>query len=259
MTRASRAAGDDGGMKVLGIDIGGSAVKGAPVDTRTGKLMAERLRIPTPEPLTPLAMSRHIAEIARHFRWRGRIGVGFPGVVQGARTLTSANLHPRFIGANAANLFADATGCRVSLVNDADAAGIAEMRFGAGRGAAGAVLLVTIGTGVGTALFYDGGLFPNTEFGHLPHRGRSAERFVSSAARKRRRLTWAAWGRELGAYLRTLESLLRPELIILGGGASTKSAKFIRYVKCRSRIVTASSGNEAGIVGAALWAATRRT
>lgn len=241
-------------MRILGIDIGGSAVKGAPVDTRSGKLLAPRFRIPTPEPLTPLAMSRIVAEIARHFSWRGRIGAGFPGVVIGTRTLTSANLHPRFIGAATGKLFADATGCRVALINDADAAGLAEMRFGAGRSVPGAVLLLTLGTGVGTALFYDGVLFPNTELGHLQIRGRSAERYVSSAARKRRGLSWPAWGRELGAYVQTLENLFWPELVILGGGASAKSGKFLRHVKCRARLVVASSGNEAGIVGAALWA-----
>ncbi|ACB73360.1 polyphosphate--glucose phosphotransferase [Opitutus terrae] len=242
-------------MKTLGIDIGGSAVKGAPVDPRTGRLLAPRLRIATPEPLTPLAMSRAVAEIARHFRWRGRIGVGFPGVVQGSRTLTSANLHPRFVGCDAGRLFAQATGCRVALINDADAAGLAEVTFGAGRRVQGTVLLVTIGTGIGTAVFSGGRLLPNTELGHLPWHGRSAERYVSSAARKRRGLSWASWARELGEYLRTLERLLWPELIVLGGGASSKSDKFIRHVRCRAKLVVASSGNEAGIVGAALCAA----
>lgn len=241
-------------MKLLGIDIGGSAVKGAPVDTRSGTLLADRLRIATPEPLTPAAMAGAVAEIAGHFRWRGRIGVGYPGVVQGTRTLTAANLHPGFVGADTGKRFATATGCPVSLVNDADAAGLAEMRFGAGRAAKGAVLLVTLGTGVGTALFYNGRLYPNTEFGHLQIRGRSAERYVSAAARKRRELGWSEWGAELGAYLRTLEALLWPELIILGGGVVSKSAKFLRHVKCRARLVTAAAGNRAGIVGAALWA-----
>lgn len=241
-------------MKILGIDIGGSAVKGAPVDTRTGALLEPRLRLATPEPLAPRAMAAAVSEITRHFGWRGRIGVGFPGVVQGQRTLTSANLHPRFVGAETGKLLAAATGCRVALINDADAAGLAEIRFGAGRNVAGTVLLVTLGTGVGTALFRDGVLWPNTELGHLPVRGRSAERFVSAAARKRRGLSWTAWGRELGAYLRTLEMLFWPDLIVLGGGASAKSDRFLHHVKCRTRLVTASTGNEAGMVGAALWA-----
>lgn len=245
-------------MKVLGIDIGGSAVKAAPVDTRTGRLLAERHRIETPAHLTPLAMARTLAEIARHFSWRGRIGVGFPGVVLGSRSITAPNLHPRFAGFDAGQLFARETGCRVAIVNDADAAGLAEMKFGAGRGVRGPVLLLTLGTGVGTALFTCGVLYPNTELGHLPIRGRSAERYISAAARKRRKLEWAEWGPEFGAYLRTLEMLLSPELIIIGGGMSAKSRKWFRYVKTRAKMVPAAFHNEAGIVGAALWGAEQR-
>jgi len=244
-------------MKVLGIDIGGSAVKGAPVDTTTGKLLQERFRIETPKPLTPRAMAQTIAELADHFKWHGLIGVGFPGVVHGSRTRTSANLHAQFVGLDTGKLLAQATGCSVAMINDADAAGIAEMKFGAGRGISETVLLLTLGTGVGSALFYNGELFPNTELGHFPIRGKSAERFVSSAARKRRGLTWQAWGAELGGYLRTLERLLWPELIIIGGGVSAKRQKFFRYVKCRTPFVAAAAQNEAGIVGAALWAEQR--
>lgn len=245
-------------MQVLGIDIGGSSVKGAPVDSRTGRLLAERRRIAMPEQLSPARVAGVVAGLAGEFGWRGRIGVGFPGVVQGAHTHTAANLHPRFVGLDAQRLFAKATGCRVAVVNDADAAGLAEMRFGAGRNCRGTVLLITLGTGVGSALFCGGMLYPNTEFGHLPIRGRSAERYISTAARKRRRLSWTQWGRELGAYVRTLEALVWPELIILGGGASTKMEKFMRQVRCRTRIVPAAAFNEAGIVGAALWAAEQR-
>lgn len=241
-------------MKILGIDIGGSAVKGAPVDTTKGVLLAERHRIETPTPLTPAEMGQAVAEVAGQFQWRGLVGIGFPGVVLGSRTMTSANLHPKFVGFDAGALFRAATKCTVALINDADAAGIAEMRFGAGAGKRGTVLLLTLGTGVGSALFYDGVLYPNTEFGHFPIRGRSAERFVSSSARKRRGLSWARWGGELGGYLRTLECLLWPELIIIGGGVSSKAQKFFRYVKCRTPVVSAESRNEAGMVGAALWA-----
>lgn len=245
-------------MRILGIDIGGSAIKGAPVDTKTGRLTAERFRIETPAVLAPAAMARTVAEVARHFRWRGRIGIGFPGVIQGSRILTSANLHPAFIGRDGAALFARATGGRVALVNDADAAGLAEMRFGAGRGVEGTTLLLTLGTGVGSVLFQGGALYPNTEFGHLPLRGRSAERSISAAARKRRGLHWREWGAELGDYLHRLEELLWPELIIIGGGVSSKSKKFFPYVKTRARLVPASFHNEAGIVGAALWAAEKK-
>lgn len=245
-------------MKALGIDIGGSAIKGAPVDLRTGRLLGERVRIETPEALTPAELGREVAQIATHFKWRGPIGVGYPGVVQGARTMTAANMHPRFVGCDAGRLLEKATGCRVALVNDADAAGLAEMRFGAGRGVRGTVLLATIGTGVGTALFHDGHLLPNTELGHLPLHGKSAERYISSAARKRRGLSWAEWGRELGAYLRTLEMLFWPELIILGGGASAKADKFFKHLKCRAPVVAAAERNAAGIVGAALKTADLR-
>ncbi len=245
-------------MKVLGIDIGGSALKGAPVETATGRLLAERFRIETPEPLTPHAMARAVEEMVAKFKWRGRVGIGFPGVVHGTRTVTAPNLHPRFSGCDTGRLFAKATGCHVAMVNDADAAGLAEMRFGAGRGIDGPVLLLTLGTGVGTAVFTCGVLYPNSEFGHLPMRGKSAERFVSAAARKRRGLEWSEWGPEFGAYLRTLEMLLSPELIIIGGGVSAKSRKWMRYVKTRAKLVPAAFHNEAGIVGAALWAAERR-
>jgi polyphosphate glucokinase len=242
-------------MNVLGIDIGGSAIKAAPVDIRTGRLLAERFRIETPTPLTPRQMAAVLKEIVRYFAWTGPIGVGFPAVIHGSRTMTSANLHKGFIRFDTGKLFADATGCPVSLVNDADAAGIAEMTFGAGKDFKGTVLLLTLGTGVGSTLFYRGVLYPNSELGHFPIRGRSAERSISSSARKRRNLTWMQWGREFGAYLGMLENILWPELIIIGGGASAKSEKFFKYTKTRAPMVTAAFYNEAGIVGAALWAA----
>jgi polyphosphate glucokinase len=238
-------------MNILGIDIGGSAVKGAPVNSATGRLLAERFRIETPKVATPAAMAKHVAEIARHFKWRGPIGVGFPGVVHGSRILSSANLHPKFIGCDGGKLFARATGCKVTLTNDAAAAALAEMRFGAGRGFQGKTLLLTLGTGIGSSLCYHGLVVP-CEFGHLPMHGKSAERFVSSAARKRRDLSWPEWGAELGGYVRTLETILWPELIIIGGGVSAKSRKFFRFVKPRARLVPAKFLNEAGIVGAAL-------
>ena len=238
-------------MKILGIDIGGSAVKGAPVDPKTGRLLAERFRIETPKAVTPAAMAKIVAEIARHFKWHGPIGIGFPGVIHGSCILTSANLHKKFIGCDGGKLFAKATRCRVTLTNDAAAAALAEMQFGAGRGFQGKTLLLTLGTGIGSSLCYHGMVVP-CEFGHLPLHGKSAERFVSSAARKRRGLSWPEWGAELGAYVRTLEQILWPELIIIGGGVSAKSRKFFKYVKPRARMVPAKFLNEAGIVGAAL-------
>ncbi len=239
-------------MNTLGIDIGGSAVKGAPVDISTGRLLAERFRIETPVQLTPRAMARTVAEIASHFQWRGPIGIGFPGVVQGVTLCTAANLHSGFVSCDAAKLFRETTGCRVGIVNDADAAGLAEMRFGAGRKAKGTVLLLTLGTGVGSALFCNGVLWPNSELGHLPYKGRSFEKYVAASARKRKALTWAEWSVRLNSYLKVLETVLWPELIIIGGGVSAKHEKFFPFLKTRAKIVPALMGNTAGIVGAAL-------
>jgi polyphosphate glucokinase len=240
-------------MKVLGIDIGGSAVKGAPVETQTGLLLAERHRIETPEPVTPAKMAKLVAEIAGHFHWRGPIGIGFPGVTHGPRILTSANMHKGFIGLDGGKLFSKATGCRVALINDAAAAGLAEMTFGAGCKFGGKVLLLTLGTGVGSVLFHRGAIFP-CELGHLPFKGRDAEKIVAASVRKKKDLTWGEWSRELNSYLSLLENILWPELIILGGGVSAKHEKFFHYLKLRTQVVPARFLNQAGIVGAALWA-----
>lgn len=238
-------------MNILGIDIGGSSVKGAPVDTKTGKLLGERFKIETPEALNPQQEAEVFAEIARHFKWKGPIGAGFPGVVVGSKILTSANLHPDFIGCDGGKLFSKATGCPVALMNDAAAAGLAEMKFGAGKGFNGKALLLTLGTGVGSALFYKGVLIP-TELGHLPIKGKSAERYVSSAARKRKGLTWEEWGGKLTKYIAILERVLWPELIIIGGGVSAKHEKYFQFVETRAKMVPAQMLNDAGIVGAAL-------
>jgi polyphosphate glucokinase len=243
-------------MKILGIDIGGSALKGAPVDTKTGRLVGERFKIETPDVVTPEHAARIAADIARHFRWRGPIGIGFPGVIHGPRILSSANLHKHFIGIDGVRLFGRATGCQVTLTNDAAAAALAEMRFGAGRGFDGKVLLLTLGTGIGSSICYQGTVVP-TEFGHLQVHGKSAEWYVSSSARKRRDLSWKEWGEELSDYIHDLERILWPELIIIGGGVSAKSDKFFGYLKTRAKVVPAKFLNEAGIVGAAL--AVRRS
>ena len=244
-------------MKILGIDIGGSAVKGALVDTRTGKLLGERFRVETPKKATPREMAEIIADIARHFKWSGPVGVGFPGVIQGAFIRTSANLHKDFIDCDFVKLVTKTAKLRARLVNDADAAGIAEMRFGAGKAGKGLVLMLTLGTGIGSAMFWHGVLQPNSEFGHLPIRGKSAEKFVAASARRERDLSWKEWGAELGDYVRTLEKLLWPDMIIIGGGVSARSHKFFKYLKTRAQLVPAKFLNEAGIVGAALWGAGR--
>jgi polyphosphate glucokinase len=242
-------------MKALGIDIGGSAIKGAPVNTKTGRLLAARHRIEINKNMTPVAMARVVGEIARHFKWRGPIGIGFPGAIQGSTIWTSANLHPRFVGCDGAKLFGRATGCRVAMINDAAAAGIAEMRRGAGRGFMGKTLLLTLGTGVGTCLAYQGVVVP-LEMGHLPwKRGKPAEKYVAASVQENKELSWKEWGGRLREYVRAMEELLWPELIIIGGGISAKHDKYFKFIKPRARLIPAGFLNQAGIAGAAMWAA----
>jgi len=239
-------------MKVLGIDIGGSAFKGAPVDTKTGRLLAERHRVEVDSPCPTAQGIAAVREIARHFNWRGPIGIGFPGIIKGDRIGAVGNLGENWADINGGALFRRATGDRVRLFNDADAAGLAEMKFGAGRGQQGSVLMLTFGTGIGSALFYRGHLFPNAELGWVPWRGKPFERFASAAVRKRRNLSWREWTDRVNVYLRVMERLFSPELIIIGGGVSKKSDKWFRYLKTRAKVVPAGMHNDAGIVGAAL-------
>lgn len=242
-------------MNVLGIDIGGSAVKGAPVDTATGKLLADRLRLPTPEPVSPKKMAGLITELTRYFEWKGPIGIGFPGVVHGTRILTSANLHKGFIGCDAGKLFGDAAGCPVRVTNDAAAAAMAEMKFGVGEKVTGKVLILTLGTGVGSAVAYQGVVVP-AELGHLPWKhGKDAEDHVAASVRDEKDLSWKDWGGRLNDYIAVLEQVLWPELIVIGGGVSAKHHKFFKYIKTRAKLVPAEFYNQAGIVGAALWGA----
>lgn len=247
-------------MKALGIDIGGSALKGAPVDTKTGKLLAERHRIATPEPLSPPQMARAVKELAAHFNWHGPIGIGFPGVIENrTRILSAANLHPRFVGVDGGKIFGKVTGCPVAMINDAAAAGIAEMRLGAGRGFKGKALLLTLGTGVGSVLAYEGTVVP-LELGHLPwgRKGESAEKHVAASVREEKDLEWEEWGERLTAYIGILERILWPELIIIGGGVSSKHEKYFQFIKTRAKLVPAEFLNQAGIAGAAMWAVEKK-
>ncbi|MEU7852952.1 polyphosphate--glucose phosphotransferase [Nonomuraea sp. NPDC049141] len=234
-------------MEVLGIDIGGSGIKGAPVDTASGQLTQERLRIPTPQPAKPQGVSEVVVEIVKHFGWTGPIGVTFPGVVLNGVIMTAANVHHSWIGVDATKLFDGAT-----VLNDADAAGIAEMRFGEGRGREGTVIMLTFGTGIGSAVFVDGVLVPNTEFGHLQIHGKDAELRASDRAREEHGLTWEKWGGRVEEYLRHVEMLFWPSLFVIGGGVSKKADKFLPYVHVDTPIVPARLRNEAGIIGAAL-------
>jgi polyphosphate glucokinase len=239
---------------LLGIDIGGTGIKGAPVDTRAGQLITARQRIPTPQPATPDAVAGVVGEIAKHFDWTGPIGATFPAVVQRGVVATAANVDKAWIGTDAAALFSKATGAQATVVNDADAAGIAEMEFGAGLHRTGTVIMITLGTGIGCAIFYDGTLVPNTELGHLQIRGKQAERRASELVRETKKLSWKQWAKRLNEYFEQLEALLWPDLIIIGGGVSKKSDKFLPLLKTRAELVPAKLLNDAGIVGAALAA-----
>ncbi len=240
---------------VLGIDIGGTGVKAAPVDTVTGQLIAERQKLATPHPATPDAVTAAAAELVKSFGWTGKAGVTFPGVVIGGTIRTAANLDPSWIGLDGALAFGQATGLDVTVLNDADAAGIAEMRFGAGKGRVGTVLMLTLGTGIGSALFIDGILVPNTEFGHIEIRGKDAEKRASEQAREIDDLSWGKWAGRVDEYLAHMEALLSPGLVIIGGGISKKSDKFLPLLTgLQAEVVPAAMLNDAGIVGAALAA-----
>lgn len=239
----------------LGLDIGGSGIKGAPVDLDRGAFAADRLRIPTPQPATPDAVAKVVAEVAAHFNSPQRLGATFPGVVRNGVIGTAANVDAAWIGTDAAQAFGTATGAEVFVLNDADAAGLAEARYGAAKDQDGVVVLVTLGTGIGSAVLLDGRLVPNTELGHLELDGHDAETRASDAAREREGLDWEHWARRVSKYLRHVEALFWPDLIICGGGVSKKADSWLPLLhKVRTRVVPAKLVNDAGIIGAALWA-----
>src|SRR5512143_70265 len=238
--------------EVLGIDVGGSGIKGAPVDTQAGKLLAPRLRIPTPEPAEPHPVAQVVAQIAQSFNWKGQIGIGFPAPIKDGVAMMAANVSPKWVGINGDDLFTQITGCDCTLINDADAAGLAEMAFGAGRGQMGTVIMLTLGTGIGSAVFYGGRLLKNTEFGHIEIEGQEAEARASAAAREREDLSWKKYARRLDIYLRTMQKLFWPDLFIVGGGISKDHEKFLPLLTVEVPVVPAQLLNEAGIIGAAI-------
>jgi polyphosphate glucokinase len=240
----------------FGVDIGGTGIKGAPVDLSTGQLTAERVRLATPRPATPEAVGKVVAEVVNSFGWTGPIGVTFPAVIKNGVALTAANVDKSWIGTNIEQTLAASIGNKVVAVNDADAAGVAEMVYGAGRGQHGVVLMTTFGTGIGTAVFLHGQLLPNTEFGHIEIDGRDAEKDASEIVREKKHLSWPKWAKRVDRYLRRLEALFAPDIIIIGGGASRKADKFIPLLKLRATVVPATLQNDAGIVGAAVVAAS---
>ncbi|MBT3151524.1 ROK family protein [Streptomyces sp. CHD11] len=246
-------------MQIFGVDIGGSGIKGAPVDLDIGDLAQERCKVLTPHPATPDAVADGVKEVVDHFGWTGPVGITFPGVVTGGTTIRSAaNVDKGWVDTDARVLLGDRLGgLPVTVVNDADAAGVAEMHFGAGRHRRGTVILLTFGTGIGSAVFVDGVLVPNSELGHLELDGHEAEKRASSKAREDHDLSWEDWAHRVQKYLAHVEMLFSPELFIIGGGVSRKSHKFLDHVTgIKAEIVPAQLQNNAGIVGAAMRAAT---
>lgn len=244
-------------MAVLGIDIGGSGIKGAPVDVETGEFLGDRFRIPTPYPGRKEQVVEVIRVIVDHFNWVGKIGVGFPGVVRHNVIETAANLSPEWVGEDLAAIITSMTTCPTRVFNDADLAGLAEMRFGAGKQYENDyVLFLTIGTGIGSALFVKGQLWPNAELGHLKIRGKDAEHRAGDGVRKENDLSWKKWGKRLREVLQVYDNLLTPDVMILGGGVSKKYDKFGKYLKhIQARVIPAELRNTAGIIGAAMAAA----
>jgi polyphosphate glucokinase len=236
----------------MGVDIGGTGIKGAPVDVELGDLAAERYRLVTPKKHRPEDVVKTVLEVVEKFPdVQGPIGVTFPGVVIRGVVHTAANMDKTWIGLDADKLFSESLGRPVTLMNDADAAGVAEMRFGAGKDKRGVVIMITLGTGIGCAVFHDGVLLPNTELGHIEIEGKDAERLASGSARDEEKLSWKEYGKRIQRYLRKVDALLWPDLFIIGGGVSKEAEKYLPDIKIRTPVVIAELLNNAGIVGAA--------
>ncbi len=242
-------------MGIMGIDIGGSGIKGCQVNVETGELETPRYRLPTPEGGKPDEMAAVVRDVVSHFEYKGPVGYGFPAVVLKGVVYSAANIDKSWVGLDAATLFSGFTKCPAYVLNDADAAGIAEMKFGVGKDyQKGVALMLTLGTGIGSAIFLDGKLVPNLEFGHLEIRGKDGELRASDATRQRKKLSWEKWAKRLQEYLSTVEGLVWPDVVILGGGVSKEWQKFMPYLKLRAKILPAQLLNQAGMIGAALYA-----
>ena len=239
----------------FGVDVGGSGVKGGIVDLDTGLLIGERFKLLTPQPSTPAAIAKTVAEVVAHFGWTGPLGVTYPGVVVNGVVQTAANVDKSWIGTDADDVISAAVGGQpVTVLNDADAAGLAENHYGAGRDKSGVIVLLTFGTGIGSAVIHDGVLLPNTEFGHLEVGGKEAEHRAASSVKERKDWSYERWSEEVTKVLIAIENLIWPDLFIAGGGISRKSEKWIPLLKNRTPVVAATLLNEAGIVGAAMAA-----
>lgn len=243
--------------KILGVDIGGTGIKGAIVSVKTGELLTERFRLSTPKPATPEAVAGVFTELVDHFGYQGPIGTGFPAIIKQGVAMSASNIDRDWIGKHVAELLGGSCGQSVYVLNDADAAGIAEMQFGEGAGRQGLTMMITIGSGLGSSLFLDGKLLPNTEFGHVIMHGNIAERYASNRTRKDQDLTWTEWGQRFNEYLQYIYKLLSPDTIILSGGASKKFAKYEALLDLPIPIVPARLLNNAGTVGAAFYAGSQ--
>lgn len=247
-------------MEILGVDIGGTGIKGAIVDTEKGELISERKRIETPHPATPAAVAETLKKLVDEFQWKGAIGCGFPATIHHGVAYSAANIDKTWINTPVEQLFTEATKCQTFVLNDADAAGLCEMKFGAGKNENGVVMMLTIGTGIGSAVFVDGHLHPNTELGHLflntkEDKYKIAEHYCSERVRVEKDLSWSKFGTKFNKYLQRLEFLFNPDLFILGGGASKNFAKFSPEFQLHTRVVEAQTLNLAGIIGAAVYGA----
>ncbi len=240
---------------VVGVDIGGIGIKTAPVDIATGKLAIERIRLPTPSPATPQAIAAVVGQVLQQIDVPGPVGLALPAVVRGGIVETALHIDHAWVGMDAADFFSKVTGRPVAVLNDADAAGIAEVRFGAGQGTAGVVAVITLGTGIGSALFVDGTLVPNSELGHLPllHHGK-AEDWAAESVRQREQVSWREYARRLESYFELVQRVLWPQLIIIGGGISNIADEFLPWIELHTPIFPAQLRNHAGIIGAALYA-----
>jgi polyphosphate glucokinase len=239
-------------MEILGIDVGGSGIKGALVNMETGEMITERFRIPTPKSRKPKPMAEVVAKIVKHFDYSGPMGCGFPTVIKNGICKTPGNLHKKWAGVNVDELFSEATGLPVTVVNDADAAGYASMNFGVGQGKEGLVVMITIGTGLGSGAFYNGELIPNFELGQIPYKKYDKiELWAAASAKEREDLSYKKWGKRFNVFLELVELIVSPDLIILGGGTSKDWNEYKDYISIETPVVPAELQNHAGIIGAA--------
>lgn len=241
-------------MQILGIDIGGTGIKGAIVDTSTGELLTEKFRLKTPKPAKPEEVAKTVHQITEHFNWKGKAGAGFPTPLAHGRCMSGGNLDPDWKGVHVDQLFSKVTGLDFTVINDADAAAEAEMHFGAGHGKEGLVAVITLGTGIGSGLFFNGHLIPNTELGHVSYKDQAFEKYAADSIRKKEDLSYSKWGKRLNKYFKHIELILSPDLFIIGGGASKKMDRFKDEITIDTPIIPAENQNEAGIIGAAMGA-----